>query len=294
MCRGCESKKYQHLPKCSCGRRFCKRNRRKLGYGGGHGGYSGGHGGYKTDTCKTGFCKPKYCAPKCNPIEEKYTVPVEKDRCPKDVGCFPRERQLNKCDLHSNYQPKDILVVDKNGDMTSKRIKKRALLPNNSKDYVCSVAQCIQETCRRRCTGGKMCKRRCKCGKCKFEPCEDHYNIPVCEPNEKCVDVELHFAVEYAGCDQICGQVKFDLCSTQRCGKKVTVTDLCPSKVFAKSPQKHDGRSNFYKLIFNDVPIGGDDTILSFSRQALDCEEAMCGKDFEDDICITQICVYEK
>ena len=304
MCRGCESKKYNHLPKCSCGLRFCKKNRTRLGYGksyekGCEKSYEKGCEKSYEKECGTCNSKPKYCpplysGPKCDPIEDKYTIPEHKDRCPKDVGCFPNERELTKCDLHSSYLPKDILVLDKKGQYVNPIIRKRGLLPQRNKDYVCSIAQCLQESCKRRRHGGGECEMKCKCGKCKFEPCDSRYNVTICEPKEKCVDIELHFAVEYAGCDQICGQVKFDLCATQRCGKKVTVTDLCPSKVFAKSPQKDDGRSNFFKLIFNDVNIGGDDTVLSFQRQALDCEEAMCGKDFEDNICITQICVYEK
>jgi len=297
MCRGCKSQKYNHLPICSCGLRFCKKNRVRIGY------ETKPKQKYcdynkNPEYCEPKYCdpKPKYCPPKpkCDPIEDKYTLPIKEDRCPKDVGCFPNERQLTKCDLHSNYQPKDILVVDKKGQFQNSVLRKRALLPERSKDYVCSITNCLQENCKRRKYGGEECHLKDKKCESKFEVCENRYNITVCEPKEKCVDVELHFAVDYAGCEQICGQVKFDLCSTQRCGKKVTVTDLCPSKVFAKSPQKDDGRSNFFKLIFNDVPIGGDDTVLSFVRQALDCEEAMCGKDFEDNICITQICLYEK
>lgn len=280
MCRHCENPKYQHLPKCSCGKLWCKKNRKRLGYGNYHKPqyepqYKPHEPQYGSK-CGTGYCpKPNVYAPK------------HKDKCPEDLCCAPKQTRAKECDLHSNYTPADITVVTCEGHVAQKNISTYGLLPKRSKDFAKTVCKCLRENEKR-----VRCKGKCHCGKCKdFVVNDDRYNIPVCEKNKKCVTVELNFLVG-PHCEEICGTVKFEMSSSQKVCKTTSVTDLCPTSVLAESPTGRK-QGNFFKLVWNDVPIGGDYTKLSFKRVPLSCKEKTCGNDYADSVCITQICIYE-
>lgn len=284
MCHSCQKPKYDHIAPCRCGRKFCRRNKSK---------YNPHH---NMKCAPQNECNDR-CAPKCEPQFPVYkpevypkcrpkVCPPEPKRCgpcgpgnKQDLCCVVDPIKRERCHLLDNFTPKDITYVDGCGKPSKPNYSLVGLLGEDNAKYSCTVSRCLEDESKMR---GK-----------KFHVSDNRYNVSLCEGDEKCVDVVMKFRTQHVDCDQICGSVKFSLCATQTCGKKVTITGAGTSKVAVESPKRNNKKGICYKMVWNNVPIGGDCSVLSFRREELSCKELLCDDEYKAGICITDICVYE-
>ncbi len=290
MCLSCVNPKYDHIKPCDrCNRKFCRKNKRMHYPRKYH---------YKPK-CNDRKCSPHDgCVPKpdCErlPVYVPHTYPkcVPKE-CPQpekkcgpcgpgnkqDLCCVVKPITRERCHVLERFTPKDITYIDECGRPTKPNYSLVGLIGSSNAKYSCTVSKCIEDESVKR---GK-----------KFRVSDNRFNVSLCEENEKCVDVVMKFRTQHVDCDYICGSVKFSLCSTQSCGKKVTITGVGSSKVAVESPKRDNKKGICYTMTWNNVPVGGDCSVLSLRREALDCKELLCDAEYESGICITDICVYE-
>lgn len=275
MCKYCQKNKPRNHGPCGCGDKVCNKNVDRCP----------GKSPRKFGPSRK-FCPPRqFCPPPS--CEEKV------------VSYKPKEVKPRRCKLHSNYGPKDIVVVDKHGNCCGGSLSCMGLINKKECDYTKTVVLCLPEKEYR----GPKCDR--------FVPTEDRYNVPVCEFKNKCVDVVLCFSVEPSNRDK-CGYVSFKLSSTimdtnynhKTCEKedKVCTFDRGTSRTFVQTPTRRRkkcddkrGPSGFYTITWLDVPLGGDKNVLSFQRVPLKCveEQKFNIKEFCDTVCIVNICAFE-